>query len=172
MKQLEEQQATVQASKRVLERQSAELAANRQKLERDKARLQKRVEKAETEHLSIPQISFAELSLKKQPIGMGGFAAVFHGVWRGIPVAVKKLLNASELVGSSMTDADVTDLFLREVRLLTRLRHRNIVRIVAACVEPGNYCVVMDFHKVRKRNQRSMKSKTRSTATNSRFSFL
>lgn len=77
-----------------------------------------------------------------EPLGSGSFGDVFAGTLRGsdlgsslreIPVAVKKLSEESE---QGMTEV------LAEVNLLSRLRHSNIVPILACSLEPRRICIV------------------------------
>jgi hypothetical protein len=64
--------------------------------------------------------------LLTEEIGRGGSSVVFRGLHRalGIPVAVKVLL------GGSPAESRVQTLFRREARLLARLNHPNIIRVL------------------------------------------
>lgn len=91
--------------------------------------------------ISIPQVSiqvrYADLSLGER-LGRGGFGDVFKGIWQRTPVAIKKLKI------QKLTSKDVEG-FHQEAKLMSDLRHPNIVSFFKVCTEPGNYCIVMEF---------------------------
>jgi serine/threonine-protein kinase len=75
-------------------------------------------------------------------IGEGGFGAVYkaHHLALNIPVAVKVLV--SRRPGG---DAPVEERFLREARIVARLKHPNIVGVLNVGSEDGIHFIVMDF---------------------------
>lgn len=73
------------------------------------------------------------------PLGQGGFGAVYEGIHRetGARVAIKLLH------GSKQLEPEVQNRFVREVGLLQRLDHDNIVRHHEAGLHEGNiYCAM------------------------------
>ncbi len=66
------------------------------------------------------EIPWGSISLGTR-IGAGGFAEVFHGVYMGKDVAVKRLLAKPGPAGTKAVDD-----FKAEVAMMTRLRHPNI----------------------------------------------
>lgn len=71
--------------------------------------------------------SLAEGVVLKEQLGSGAFGTVYAGVWRGRPVAVKVLQTAC---GSSSRELES---FRQEARVLSSLKHPNIVCFLAAC---------------------------------------
>ena len=66
------------------------------------------------------EIPWSSLVLGER-IGSGGFAEVFHGKYKGMDVAVKRLLHKPGSAGTKAVDD-----FKAEVAMMTRLRHPNI----------------------------------------------
>jgi len=70
-------------------------------------------------------------------IGVGSFGQVYKGQWRGIEVAVKKLpLQFNEQI---MND------FMKEIHLISVLRHPNIVQFLGAIADPPSPILVTEF---------------------------
>ncbi|XP_078441871.1 putative LRR receptor-like serine/threonine-protein kinase At1g05700 isoform X2 [Wolffia australiana] len=87
------------------------------------------------------QFTFAEIiritSNFKQEIGKGGFGAVYFGnLDDGTKVAVK-VISSSSSQGSREFEA--------EVMLLTRVHHRNLVRLLGYCDEKQNLSLVYEY---------------------------
>eukprot|EP01024_Parvocaulis_polyphysoides_P019231 TRINITY_DN1867_c0_g2_i2.p1 TRINITY_DN1867_c0_g2~~TRINITY_DN1867_c0_g2_i2.p1 ORF type:complete len:413 (+),score=36.02 TRINITY_DN1867_c0_g2_i2:170-1408(+) len=71
-------------------------------------------------------------------IGRGGFASVFKSNYCGFPVAIKLFR-----VGSVVTDVR-NDVFERELSIISRLDHKNIVKFYGACYRPDRV-IVMEY---------------------------
>ena len=69
-------------------------------------------------------------------IGSGAFGEVVKAVWQGTDVAVKRM--------TSLTPQAALD-FSREVTVLTKLRHKNIVLFMGAVTTPTELCIVMEY---------------------------
>ncbi|KAD2028398.1 hypothetical protein E3N88_41994 [Mikania micrantha] len=70
-------------------------------------------------------------------LGEGGFGRVYSGVLDdGTKVAVKVLKRADQQGGRE---------FLAEVEMLSRLHHRNLVRLIGICTEERNRCLVYEL---------------------------
>jgi hypothetical protein len=80
------------------------------------------------------EIDPAELAVGPR-IGIGSFGEVYRGTWRRTDVAVKRLLD------SELGDAGIAD-FRREIALLRRLKHPNVVQFLGAVSRPPHMCVV------------------------------
>ncbi|XP_024033027.1 chitin elicitor receptor kinase 1 [Morus notabilis] len=65
-------------------------------------------------------------------IGQGGFGAVYYAELRGEKAAIKKM------------DMQATREFLAELKVLTRVHHLNLVRLIGYCVE-GSLFLVYEF---------------------------
>ncbi len=88
---------------------------------------------------SISLIRADELQLVRR-VGVGGFGEVFEASWCGTTVAVKKLL-AFALSDESHVLAE----FVRELQMLARLRHPNILLLVGFCADKGSQAIVSEF---------------------------
>jgi len=94
-------------------------------------RLTQRLKEAETfsaEDDGLPTFNLDEVELGEQ-IAQGGFASVHHASWRSTPCAIKKIFDP---VITEELKAD----FENEVRMLRRLRHPNVVTLMAVCRVP------------------------------------
>lgn len=70
-------------------------------------------------------------------IGSGGLATVYFAEWCGAAVAVKKL--------RQMPDMELQrQVFLEETTIMSKLRHPNVVQLLAACFQP-DLMLVMEF---------------------------
>lgn len=78
---------------------------------------------------------FYELEFEEK-LAEGSFAIVYKGRWLHTPVAIKLL--------SILSDVDLKQ-FSREVDIMSRLRHPNIVQLYSACLEQGRACLVMEY---------------------------
>ncbi|XP_062106054.1 chitin elicitor receptor kinase 1-like isoform X1 [Humulus lupulus] len=65
-------------------------------------------------------------------IGQGGFGAVYYAELRGEKAAIKKM------------DMEASKEFLAELKVLTRVHHLNLVRLIGYCVE-GSLFLVYEF---------------------------
>ncbi len=84
------------------------------------------------------QINIEELEMSSK-IGAGGFGEVFRAVWRGTDVAVKMLNFDSAMSKENRAS------FVDEMRVMSTLRHPNVVLFMAACTRPPKLCIVMEF---------------------------
>src|SRR3989344_3420952 len=83
--------------------------------------------------IDASEIEFAEL------LGAGGFGEVRKAVWRGTEGAVKT-------VASGYITNDIRNAFIDEVRLMTSLRHPNVVLFMGAATKPPKMCIGMTYH--------------------------
>jgi hypothetical protein len=86
-----------------------------------------------------PWIDIDEIKFDEKPIGEGGFGIVFKGEYRGQIVAAK-MLKMQDLL-----DDDNLEEFEREIKLLSILRHTNIVSFVGASKLKGKLAIVTEF---------------------------
>lgn len=84
-----------------------------------------------------PEIEASEISLGKK-LGQGQFGAVYRGVCRGKEVAIKLLFR------QDLDDA-VLGKFKKEVEIMTRMRHPNLLLLMGACTAPGKCALVMEL---------------------------
>ena len=83
-----------------------------------------------------PDILAEELEYKEK-IGGGCFGNVYNGTCRGKDVAIKKLFK-QELDEKLLAD------FKKEVEIMARLRHPNVLLFMGACTDPGNMAIIME----------------------------
>ncbi|KAK3226736.1 hypothetical protein Dsin_006598 [Dipteronia sinensis] len=88
----------------------------------------------DVEDLDIPWI---DLVLKER-IGAGSFGTVHRADWHGSDVAVKILMEQD-------FHAERFKEFLREVAIMKRLRHPNIVLFMGAVTQPPNLSIVTEY---------------------------
>uniref|UniRef100_A0A0A9EXG0 Protein kinase domain-containing protein n=1 Tax=Arundo donax TaxID=35708 RepID=A0A0A9EXG0_ARUDO len=73
----------------------------------------------------------------KRVLGQGGFGRVYHGTMEdGNEVAVK-LLTREDRSGDRE--------FIAEVEMLSRLHHRNLVKLIGICIERNKRCLVYEL---------------------------
>lgn len=88
----------------------------------------------DVEDLDIP---WSDLILKER-IGAGSFGTVHRADWNGSDVAVKILME-QDFHAERFTE------FLREVAIMRRLRHPNIVLFMGAVTQPPNLSIVTEY---------------------------
>ncbi|XP_010041776.2 serine/threonine-protein kinase EDR1 [Eucalyptus grandis] len=71
-------------------------------------------------------------------IGLGSYGEVYHADWNGTEVAVKKFLD-QDFSGAAL------DEFRREVRIMRRLRHPNVVLFMGAVTRPPHLSIITEF---------------------------
>ncbi|KAK4799258.1 hypothetical protein SAY86_024623 [Trapa natans] len=86
-------------------------------------------------------IAWSDLVLGER-IGAGSFGTVHRATWQGGDVAVKILV---ELDFHSDHDKEFLTEFLREVAMMKRLRHPNIVLFMGAVTRPPKLCIVTEY---------------------------
>ncbi|KAM0944103.1 putative protein kinase TKL-CTR1-DRK-2 family [Dioscorea sansibarensis] len=84
-----------------------------------------------------PEIPWEHLVIGER-IGLGSYGEVYRADWNGTEVAVKKFLDQD-------FDGDALDEFRREVKIMRRLRHPNVVLFMGAVTRPPNLSIVSEF---------------------------
>lgn len=83
------------------------------------------------------EIKASELQLLEE-LGSGQFGVVRHGKWMGkIDVAVKLMKEGT------MSEHD----FIEEAKVMTKLQHKNLVKLYGLCIEHRPICIVAEFMK-------------------------
>lgn len=86
-----------------------------------------------------PFIDFDELVIDSQkPIGDGGFGTVYRGQYRGTDAAIK-ILKIQDL------PTELLEEFTREIDLMAKLRHKNIIQFLGASCVQGKFAIVTEF---------------------------
>lgn len=78
-----------------------------------------------------------EISINEE-LGKGAFGIVYRGKLHGKEVAVKKLINQN-------VDAETLSAFKREVAIMRKLRHPNLLLFMGASTEPGNLMIITEL---------------------------
>lgn len=93
--------------------------------------------------LSVKTFSLVELEKatdkfsSRRILGEGGFGRVYHGILEdGFEVAVKLLTRDNQ-------NGDRE--FIAEVEMLSRLHHRNLVKLIGICIEGHRRCLVYEL---------------------------
>ncbi|CAH8275868.1 unnamed protein product [Arabidopsis lyrata] len=96
-----------------------------------------------TDDLELPLMEFEEVAMATDnfstvnKLGQGGFGIVYKGrLLDGQEIAVKRL---------SKTSVQGTDEFKNEVKLIARLQHINLVRLLACCVDAGEKMLIYEY---------------------------
>jgi len=84
-------------------------------------------------------IKAEELSLDEQ-IGSGSFSEVYKGRWLGATVAVKRFM-----VNHHIETDEVVQDFVKESKLMSKLRHPNIVQFMGVCIQMPHLYMVTEF---------------------------
>ncbi|XP_054810889.1 serine/threonine-protein kinase EDR1-like isoform X2 [Prosopis cineraria] len=83
------------------------------------------------------EIPWEDLVLGER-IGLGSYGEVYQADWNGTEVAVKKFLD-QDFSGAALAE------FKREVRIMRRLRHPNVVLFMGAVTRPPNLSIITEF---------------------------
>ncbi|KAK7245281.1 hypothetical protein RIF29_40120 [Crotalaria pallida] len=88
---------------------------------------------------SLPELEKAtEKFSSKRVLGEGGFGRVYSGILEdGTEVAVKMLTRDNNQNGDRE--------FIAEVEMLSRLHHRNLVKLIGICIEGRRRCLVYEL---------------------------
>eukprot|EP00027_Filamoeba_sp_ATCC50430_P018551 CAMPEP_0168567218 /NCGR_PEP_ID=MMETSP0413-20121227/14878_1 /TAXON_ID=136452 /ORGANISM="Filamoeba nolandi, Strain NC-AS-23-1" /LENGTH=511 /DNA_ID=CAMNT_0008599375 /DNA_START=169 /DNA_END=1704 /DNA_ORIENTATION=+ len=89
------------------------------------------------EEVARSELDSSEIKLLEK-IGKGSYGVVYKGRLRGKEVAVKKLYE-------SKLDENTMDSFKKEVAIMSKLRHPNVLLFMGACTEPGNLLIVTEL---------------------------
>ncbi|XAR58687.1 Non-specific serine/threonine protein kinase [Bertholletia excelsa] len=96
-----------------------------------------------TSILSVKTFALAELEKatekfsSKRVLGEGGFGRVYHGTLEDRSEVAVKLLTRDNQNGDRE--------FIAEVEMLSRLHHRNLVKLIGICVEDQKRCLVYEL---------------------------
>lgn len=74
----------------------------------------------------------------------GAHSRLYHGIYNDEAVAVK-IIRVPDDDENGALGARLEKQFVREVALLSRLHHRNVIKFVAACRKPPVYCVITEY---------------------------
>eukprot|EP00002_Diphylleia_rotans_P039547 TRINITY_DN9193_c0_g2_i1.p1 TRINITY_DN9193_c0_g2~~TRINITY_DN9193_c0_g2_i1.p1 ORF type:complete len:2481 (-),score=465.82 TRINITY_DN9193_c0_g2_i1:92-7534(-) len=84
------------------------------------------------------QISANSFKISGTQIGTGSFGSVFIGEYEGRKVAVKKMLQ-------QLSDASYIIEFMREVNMMRRMQHKNIIKFYGACLDTPNIAIIEEL---------------------------
>ncbi|CAI9087670.1 OLC1v1021803C1 [Oldenlandia corymbosa var. corymbosa] len=96
-----------------------------------------------TEEFELPLFDFSTIALatdnfsQANKLGQGGFGSVYKGTLvEGQDIAVKRL---------SKTSGQGVEEFKNEVRLIAKLQHRNLVRLLGCCVDAEEKMLIYEY---------------------------
>ncbi|KAG8389135.1 hypothetical protein BUALT_Bualt02G0197700 [Buddleja alternifolia] len=93
--------------------------------------------------LSVKTFSLVELEKAtekfspKKVLGEGGFGRVYHGIMEDGTEVAAKLLTRDNQNGDRE--------FIAEIEMLSRLHHRNLVKLIGICIEEHTRCLVYEL---------------------------
>ncbi|KAL4421995.1 hypothetical protein ABPG77_011018, partial [Micractinium sp. CCAP 211/92] len=91
-------------------------------------------------------VEWDEIRLE-HPIGKGSFGWVYYAYWKQTPVAAKVLINTEAIETGSNAGLElpqpVMSQLLQEARVMTKMRHPNIVNFVGICPLPP--CILTEY---------------------------
>ncbi|WRX27251.1 Serine-threonine/tyrosine-protein kinase [Theobroma cacao] len=98
---------------------------------------------SQPDELELPLFDFDTIATAtdnfsdEKKLGQGGFGCVYMGrLVEGQEIAVKRL---------SKNSGQGTEEFKNEVRLIARLQHRNLVRLLGCCIEMDEKMLVYEY---------------------------
>jgi len=109
------------------------------RLERDNKKLQERLQESSTgSSTSAPHVELSEIQEGEILSNSGGFSIIYKGTWHQTPVAIKKLFDASNS-RENLAEMD------NEVEKLGKLRHPNILSLLAVHRKPPVYSIILEI---------------------------
>jgi serine/threonine protein kinase len=84
-------------------------------------------------------VKYSELYRRQQQIGKGNFGIVYKAYCKNYRVAVKELFYNADEKEATHQDFD------KEVDILTRMQHPNIVRFLGAIQQSPRLCIIMEY---------------------------
>ncbi|KAK9064214.1 hypothetical protein SSX86_015594 [Deinandra increscens subsp. villosa] len=130
----------------------------RKKMQRSKNPIINRKGEMTTDELDLPFFDYTTLVIATNnfsganKLGQGGFGCVYMGVMEGQVVAVKRL---------SRTSSQGIQEFTNEVRLIAKLQHRNLVRLLGCCIEAEEKLLVYEYMENKSLNKFLFEKSTR-----------
>jgi serine/threonine protein kinase len=96
------------------------------------------------DHYKFLRIPHKDLQIAEKPIGSGGFADVYKGMWltHHDQVAVK-VLRLRHLSDDSQSEIRAD--FHREVSTMYQIRYEHVVTVLGACIEPNFYAIIVEY---------------------------
>ncbi|KAG0447581.1 hypothetical protein HPP92_028255 [Vanilla planifolia] len=74
----------------------------------------------------------------------GAHSRLYHGMYKDKPVAIKIIRSPDDDEDGVMA-LRLEKQFSREVNLLSRLHHRGVIKLVAACRNPPVFCIITEY---------------------------
>ncbi|XP_019169329.1 PREDICTED: serine/threonine-protein kinase HT1-like isoform X2 [Ipomoea nil] len=74
----------------------------------------------------------------------GAHSQLYHGIYKDEPVAVK-IIRVPDVDETESLEPKLVSQFNREVALLSRLRHPNVIEFVGECTKPPVFCIATEY---------------------------
>ncbi|XP_047058604.1 serine/threonine-protein kinase A-Raf-like [Lolium rigidum] len=74
----------------------------------------------------------------------GAHSRLFNGIYMEVPVAVKFIRQPDEQEDAELA-LQLEKQFNTEIATLSRLQHRNVIKLIGACSSPPVFCVITEF---------------------------
>lgn len=74
----------------------------------------------------------------------GANSQLYHGIYKDEAVAVK-IIRVPDDDENEELGVRLENQFIREVNLLSRLHHQNVIKFVAACRQPPVFCIITEY---------------------------
>lgn len=123
-----------------LKQQLQEEQRRAKRLERDNQKLQDRNRESSmsTGSSAAPHVELSEIQEGEILSSSGGFSLIYKGTWHGTPIAIKKLFDPT-CSPENMAEFD------NEVDKLGKLRHPNILTLLAVHRKPPAFSIMMEI---------------------------
>eukprot|EP01127_Copromyxa_protea_P020404 TRINITY_DN6833_c0_g1_i1.p1 TRINITY_DN6833_c0_g1~~TRINITY_DN6833_c0_g1_i1.p1 ORF type:complete len:525 (+),score=61.05 TRINITY_DN6833_c0_g1_i1:26-1600(+) len=86
---------------------------------------------------SVKIIDFEDLTFGPK-IGVGGYGEVYRGRWKHTDVGIKRVFKNEQSEGN-------VDNFMKEIAILSKLHHPNIMLFIGACVAPTGVYIITEY---------------------------
>ncbi|KAI3718928.1 hypothetical protein L6452_19813 [Arctium lappa] len=98
--------------------------------------------------ISVETVDDVMVDLSKLFLGHrfahGAHSQLYHGIYKEEAVAVK-IIRVPDDDEHEELGVRLENQFIREVNLLSRLHHQNVIKFVAACRQPPVFCIITEY---------------------------
>jgi serine/threonine protein kinase len=91
-----------------------------------------------TSQQSIPIIPLDEIEFDEN-LAKGSSCVVYKGKWRGTTICIKEFHDEYKQTEKEMTK------FLKELSILSQIRHPNLLLMMGVCLEESHLCIITEY---------------------------